>query len=80
MSSRSILATACAVALGASSLIVSAPSAHAYSGEVDPIDAQCRTDTALANQGKELPNVERYFFGAHQSNICLLYTSPSPRD
>lgn len=65
MSSRKYLAAA----LGASLLIVNAPSAHAYSGEIDPLDAQCRTDTALANQGKELPDVERYFFGSNQSNI-----------
>lgn len=67
---RKLLATACAVALGAGSLLVSAPSTHAYEGEIaNPRDARCMTAIREVKQGKEITDVNRYFFGLHHSNI-----------
>ena len=69
MLSRNSLAAACAAALGATSLIVSAPSVYAYEEVTNARDAQCRAAIKEVNKGKEISNVNRYFFGPGHSNI-----------
>lgn len=69
MLSRKFLAAAWAAALGATSLIVSAPSVYAYEEVTNARDAKCRAAIKEVNTGKEISNVNRYFFGPGHSNI-----------
>ena len=62
--------------------IVRSPNAHAVIKNVDTSEAEKIDGVFAVMTGKDLPQQEDQFIdhGEGTENVCLLYTSPSPRD